>query len=123
MRSALGTKMVLVSVVDERRELRVGLDDHIASAATVPAVGASLGNEGLAPEGHASRAAVAALNIDVGKIGKGVLHVVSFGQTQWYGNVSNASNKAFARVPRHARSSSDRVLQDGARLSRALIVA
>ena len=35
VRAALGAEVVLVAVVDERRELRVGLDDDAAAAAAV----------------------------------------------------------------------------------------
>ncbi len=66
VRAALGLEVVLVAVVDQRRELRVGLDDHRAASAAVAAVGAALGNKGLAPKGHAACAAVAALDVDVG---------------------------------------------------------
>ncbi len=72
--SAAGTEVVLVSVIDERGELGVGHDHDVAAAAAVAAVGAALGHEGLAAETHAARAAVAALDVDVRKIGKGVIH-------------------------------------------------
>ena len=75
VRAALGAEVVLVAVVDERRELRVGLDDDAAAATAVAAVGTALGNECLAAEGHAAGAAVAAADVDVGKVGERVLHV------------------------------------------------
>ena len=65
MRAAAGLEVVLETVVDERGALCVGLDDNVATAAAVAAVGAAFGNMGLAAERHAACAAVAALGIDV----------------------------------------------------------
>ena len=75
VRAALGAEVVLVAVVDQRRELRVGHDHDVAAVPAVAAVGAALGHERLAAERHAAGAAVAALDVDVGKIGEGVVHV------------------------------------------------
>ena len=74
VRATTGSEVVLVAVVDEGAQLGVGLDDDAAAAAAVTAVGTALGNEGLAPEGHAAGTAVAALYVDVGKVSERVLH-------------------------------------------------
>ena len=70
MRASLGAEMMLESIIDERRELGVGLDDDIAAMAAVAAVGSALGNEGLTTERHAAGAAVAALDVDAANIGE-----------------------------------------------------
>ena len=74
VRAATGSEVVLVAVVNEGAQLGVGLDDDAAAVAAVTAVGTALGNEGLAPEGHAAGTAVAALYVDVGKVSERVLH-------------------------------------------------
>lgn len=43
MRSALGTEMMLKAVINQRRQLSVGLDDDIATTTAVAAIGAALG--------------------------------------------------------------------------------
>ncbi len=70
LEAILGAEVVLEAIVDERRELGVGLDDDGAAMAAVAAVGPALGNEGLATERHAARAAVAALDVDAADIGE-----------------------------------------------------
>ena len=70
VRASLGAEMMLESIIDERRELGVGLDDDIAAMAAVAAVGSALGNEGLTTERHAAGAAVAALDVDAANIGE-----------------------------------------------------
>ena len=76
VRAALGPEVVLIAVVDKGGQLRVRHNDDVAAVAAVAAVGTALGHVGLAPERHASGAAVSALDVDVGKVGKGVVHVL-----------------------------------------------
>ena len=68
--ATLRTKMVLVAIVDERRELGVGLNDDVTATASVAAVWPALGHMGLASERHAAGAAVAAFDVDATYIGK-----------------------------------------------------
>ena len=75
MGAALGAEVVLVAIIDERRELCVGNHHDVAAVAAVAAVGAALGDKRLAPEGHAARPAVAALDIDMREIGESIFHV------------------------------------------------
>ena len=75
MRATLGAEMMLEAIVDERGELRVALEDDVATAAAVTAVGPTLGHEGLAPERHAARPAVATLDVDARHVGE-LRHVV-----------------------------------------------
>ena len=75
MGTALGAEVVLITVVDEGRELGVCNHHDVAAVPAVAAVGAALGDECLAAEGHAARAAVAALDVDVREIGESVFHV------------------------------------------------
>ena len=73
--AALGAEVVLVAVIDERRELGVGNHHDVAAVAAVAAVGAALRDKRLATEGHAARSAVAALDIDMREIGESIFHV------------------------------------------------
>ena len=50
MRTALGTEVVFEAEIDERGELRIGLENHRSPMAAIAAIGASLGDIGLAPE-------------------------------------------------------------------------
>ena len=77
VRTALGTEMVLETVVDQGGELGVGNDHDVAAAPAVAAIGSSLGHERLAPERHAARAAVAAAHIDAAHIGELAHRVLS----------------------------------------------
>ena len=70
MRSALGTEMMLKAVINQRRQLSVGLDDDIATTTAVAAIGAALGNKCLAPKRHASGSAVTAANVNSADIGE-----------------------------------------------------
>ena len=70
VRSALGTKVMLKAVIDQRRQLSVGLDDDIAATTAVAAIGATLGDKGLAPKRHASGTAVAAAHVNAADIGE-----------------------------------------------------
>ena len=70
MGAALGAEMMLVAVVDKGGELRGRLDDDVAAAAAVSAVRAALRHMRLTAERHATGAAVAALDVDAGKVGK-----------------------------------------------------
>ena len=70
MRSALGTKVMLKAVIDQRRQLSIGLDDDIAATTAVAAIGAALGDKGLAPKRHASGTAVAAAHVNAADIGE-----------------------------------------------------
>ena len=68
MRAALGLEVMLIAIVDKRRELRVSLNYHVAAVSAVTAIRAALGDIGLASERHAPRAAVAALYVDVRQV-------------------------------------------------------
>ena len=70
VRSALGTKVMLKAVIDQRRQLSIGLDDDIAATTAVAAIGATLGDKGLAPKRHASGTAVAAAHVNAADIGE-----------------------------------------------------
>ena len=70
VRAAGGAEVVLEAVVDERRELRVALEDDVAATAAVAAVGSALGDEGLAAKRHAAGAAVTAAHVDPRDIGE-----------------------------------------------------
>lgn len=70
MRAALGTEVMLKSVIDQRRQLSIGLDDDIAATTAVAAIGAALGDKCLAPKRHASCSAVAAANVNAADIGE-----------------------------------------------------
>ena len=70
VRAALGTEVMLKAVIDQRRQLSIGLDDDIAATAAVAAIGAALGNKCLAPKRHASGSAVAAANVNAADIGE-----------------------------------------------------
>ncbi len=68
--TVLGAILLLILEVDERAELLVGLDDHIAALAAVAAVRSSPRNIGLATETHATRPAVACYYFDLDSINK-----------------------------------------------------
>ena len=70
MRSALGTKVMLKAVIDQRGKLSVGLDDDIAATTAVAAIGAALGDKCLTPKRHASGSAVAAAHVNAADIGE-----------------------------------------------------
>ena len=70
VRSALGTKVMLKTVIDQRRQLSIGLDDDIAATTAVAAIGAALGDKCLAPKRHASGSAVAAAHVNAADIGE-----------------------------------------------------
>ena len=70
VRAALGAKVMLKTVIDQRRQLSIGLDDDIAATTAVAAIGATLGNKCLAPKRHASGSAVAAAHVDAADIGE-----------------------------------------------------
>ena len=70
VRAALGTEMMLKAVIDQRGKLSIGLDDDIAATTAVAAIGAALGDKGLAPKRHASGTAVAAAHVNAADIGE-----------------------------------------------------
>ena len=70
MRAALGTEVMLKTVIDQRRQLSIGLNDDIAATTAVAAIGAAFGNKGLAPKRHASGSAVAAAHVNAADIGE-----------------------------------------------------
>ena len=70
VRAALGAEVMLKTVIDQRRQLSIGLDDDIAATTAVAAIGAALGNKCLAPKRHASGSAVAAANVNSADIGE-----------------------------------------------------
>ena len=70
MRTPLGLKMMLVSVVYKRRQLRIGLYDYIASVASIATIGPTFGHVCLAPKRHTSRAAIATTHVYVRHICK-----------------------------------------------------
>ena len=70
MRAALGTEVMLKAVVDQRRQLSIGLDDDIAATTAVAAIGAALRYKGLTPKRHASGSAVAAAHVNAADIGE-----------------------------------------------------
>ena len=70
VRSALGTKVMLKAIIDQRRQLSIGLDDDIAATTAVAAIGATLGDKCLAPKRHASGTAVAAAHVNAADIGE-----------------------------------------------------
>ena len=72
VRALLCPEVMLVPVVDERGELRVGLDDDVSAATAVSAVGSALGHECLSAERHAASAAVTTTDVDVGKVCEGI---------------------------------------------------
>ena len=67
-RSARGPEMLGVAKVDQRVQPADRLGPDIAALAAVPAVGAAVGNELLAPETDSARAAGPRTDIDLGKI-------------------------------------------------------
>ena len=70
VRAALGAKVMLKAVIDQRRQLSIGLDDDIAATTAVAAIGAALGDKCLAPKRHASGSAVAAAHVNAADIGE-----------------------------------------------------
>ena len=70
VRAAFGTEVMLKTVIDQRRQLSIGLDDDIAATTAVAAIGATLGNKCLAPKRHASGSAVAAAHVNAADIGE-----------------------------------------------------
>ena len=78
MRAALGAEVMLKAVIDQRRQLSIGLDDDIAATTAVAAIrssfghifGAALGDKCLAPKRHASGSAVAAAHVNAADIGE-----------------------------------------------------
>src|SRR5260221_10984511 len=64
----LGAEMLLVAVVDERVEVGHRLDDDVAAAAAVAAIGTAELDEFLAPEAAGDGTAVAALHEDLGLV-------------------------------------------------------
>ena len=70
VRSALGTKVMLKAVIDQRGQLSVGLNDDVAATTAVTAIGAALGDKCLAPKRHASGSAVAAAHVNAADIGE-----------------------------------------------------
>ena len=70
VRAALGAEVMLKAVIDQRRQLSIGLDDDIAATTAVAAIGAALGDKCLAPKRHASGSAVAAANVNAADIGE-----------------------------------------------------
>ena len=50
MRAALGAEVMLKAVIDQRRQLSIGLDDDIAATTAVAAIGAAEGDELLPTE-------------------------------------------------------------------------
>ena len=70
VRAALGAEVMLKAVIDQRRQLGIGLDDDIAATTAVAAIGAALGDKCLAPKRHASGSAVAAAHVNAADIGE-----------------------------------------------------
>ena len=70
VRAALGAEVMLKAVIDQRRQLSIGLDDDIAATTAVAAIGATLGDKCLAPKRHASGSAVAAAHVNAADIGE-----------------------------------------------------
>ena len=63
--ASCGFKVMLISVINERRELWVGDNDNIASMSAVSAVRPAFGDECLTPKRHTTGAAIATLDIDM----------------------------------------------------------
>ena len=70
VRAAFGAEVMLKAVIDQRRQLSIGLDDDIAATTAVAAIGAALGDKCLAPKRHASGSAVAAAHVNAADIGE-----------------------------------------------------
>src|SRR5690348_5871068 len=66
--AAFGLKVLLIAIVDQRVEVGDALDDDIAAAAAVAAVGSAELDEFLAAKAYRAGAAVAALEKDFGLI-------------------------------------------------------
>jgi hypothetical protein len=58
-------EMLLVAEVDQGVEIGERLDDHVAAAAAIAAVGTAILDEFLAPEAHAPGPAVTGLRVDL----------------------------------------------------------
>ncbi len=65
VRPAFGLEVSLEPEVDERRDRRIGLQDHGRAAAAIAAVRAPLGNVGFSTERHAARAAVPSFDVNL----------------------------------------------------------
>jgi hypothetical protein len=74
MSAALGLEVVLEAVVDQRGDRRIRLEDDIAAAAAVASVGTASGHVSFSAEGHASRAAVTCLDVNLYLIDEHVKH-------------------------------------------------
>ena len=70
MGAGRGLEVLLVAVVDQRVEPVDALDDDVAAAPAIAAVGAAELDELLAQERHAAGAAVAGADIDLGLVEK-----------------------------------------------------
>ena len=70
VRAALGAEVMLKAVIDQGRQLSIGLDDDIAATTAVAAIGAALGDKCLASKRHASGSAVAAAHVNAADIGE-----------------------------------------------------
>ena len=63
-----GLEVLLIAVVDQRVEAIDDLDDDIAAAAAIAAVGSAELDELLAAKRHAAVSAVAGANVDLGLV-------------------------------------------------------
>ena len=70
VRAALGAEVMLKAVIDQRRQLSIGLDDDVAATTAVATIGAALGDKCLTPKRHASGSAVAAAHVNAADIGE-----------------------------------------------------
>ena len=70
VRAALGAEVMLKAVINQGRQLSIGLDDDIAATTAVAAIGAALGDKCLASKRHASGSAVAAAHVNAADIGE-----------------------------------------------------
>jgi hypothetical protein len=64
MRASLSPKVMLVSVVDKRGELRIGLKDHTSPIAAVTTIRTTFGHVRFSAKRHASGPAVTTTNVD-----------------------------------------------------------
>jgi hypothetical protein len=64
MAASFGFEMLLVAEIDQRVETIYGLDDHVAAAATIPAIGPTIFDMGLTTEADASGTTVTTSDID-----------------------------------------------------------
>jgi len=79
--AALGRKMMFETIIDERRQLLICLQNHIATATPVSPIGPTLGNVGLTPEGHAAGTAVSTFYADMYLVDKHVFIIPQ--ETLW----------------------------------------